>query len=679
MALVSHPKPEELTAFAQGKLPAADSAAVEEHLLGCDSCVQFLEAQPDDPLLRLARLQTLPVGAAAPPSGPVTFPESETHTVSLPNPGAAGGAGDRPSFLGTGPAGEVPPLLAGHPRYRVLRLLGQGGMGAVFLAEHRVLRRLVALKVIKQVYTADPAAVERFRREARAAAQLQHPNIVAAHDADPVGDTHFLVMEYVAGVTLAQLLRERGPLPVAQACEYARQAALGLQHAHERGLVHRDVKPENLMLAADGTVKVLDFGLAALNAERGPDALTSLNGLMGTPDYMAPEQAEDPRQADTRADVYSLGCTLYQLLTGQVPYPAPTPVLKVLAHREKPLPSVRAARREVPAELEAVLNRLLARRPAARPQTPGAAAAALAPFAAGAGGRRRRGRRLRAVALLGLLAALAAVGSLLLLNDPGEPSTPPRAGKDDQPRGRPPQAEGPPDELRLRLPESGPQPPAVLHWGSLYRPISVQECLRRGVAALGRTEEFILAETVGHAVFGHNEKTAAVIFTTPAKGSVCMYVVVTGRDVKETGRLWHTLLTRVCDGPSPAEVPPWIATPAAGRRSQAPVQRLTSERCRLGFPRFADAASAALERQGFRAEINKERDAVLGYRYDSSAIVLYDPRGDPEPYLSVLVSAFNGAEAERLRKAIRDELMTGKAPAGRASSREVWRSPRGTT
>src|SRR5262249_46045013 len=140
--------------------------------------------------------------------------------------------------------------LAEHERYRVVRLLGAGGMGSVYEAEHRVMQRPVALKVINRAFTARPAVVERFRREVRAAARLTHPNIVTAYDAEKAGDTHFLVMEYVEGVSLARLVKERGPLPVAQACAYVRQAALGLQHAHERGLVHRDVKPDNLIRCA---------------------------------------------------------------------------------------------------------------------------------------------------------------------------------------------------------------------------------------------------------------------------------------------------------------------------------------------------------------------------------------------------------------------------------------------
>src|SRR4029077_14546621 len=203
---------------------------------------------------------------------------------------------------GPGVSDGIPPELARHERYRVVRLLGEGGMGSVYEAEHCVMQRAVALKVISAAFTSRPATVERVRREVRAAARLSHPNIVTTYDAEDAGATLFLVMEYVEGVSLAQLVQQQGPLPVAEACAYIRQAALGLQHAHERGMVHRDVKPDNLIRTADGVVKVLDFGLATLTAERG-EGLTDKNVLMGPPDYMAPEQAMDARAADIRADV----------------------------------------------------------------------------------------------------------------------------------------------------------------------------------------------------------------------------------------------------------------------------------------------------------------------------------------------------------------------------------------
>ena len=323
----------------------------------------------------------------------------------------------------------VPWELARHQRYRVVRLIGEGGMGSVYEAEHRVMQRAVALKVIKRAFTDNPARVERFRREVRTAARLSHPNIVTTYDAEDTGTTLFLVMEYVEGVSLGRLVKERGPLPVPEACDHVRQAALGLQHAHERGMVHRDVKPDNLMLVASpdasapGVVKVLDFGLAALTAERS-DGVTNTNVIMGTPDYMAPEQAEDARRADIRADVYSLGCTLYYLLTGNVPYPAATSLLKILAHREKSLPSLGQARPEVPPGLARVVARMLAKKPEDRYQTPREVAAALAPFTTKAlptPPKRRRRVLVAALAAL-LLTAIGLAGAMVyrIQTDTGE-------------------------------------------------------------------------------------------------------------------------------------------------------------------------------------------------------------------------------------------------------------------
>ncbi len=276
---------------------------------------------------------------------------------------------------------NLPPELANHPRYRILRELGRGGMGVVYLARQTLMNRQVVIKVISKALLDHPDSVERFRREVQAAARLSHPNIVAAYDAEQVGELHMLVMEFVPGQSLAEILRRKGPLSVVHACHFTRQAALGLQHAHEQGMVHRDIKPQNLVMTPKGQVKVLDFGLAKLVSEHGQSkGLTSSGAYVGTPDYCAPEQASDARKADIRADIYSLGCTLYCLLAGHPPFQEETAVQTIFAHLEKePLP-LPALRPNVPADLWQVVARMLAKDPARRYQTPAEVAQALAPF-----------------------------------------------------------------------------------------------------------------------------------------------------------------------------------------------------------------------------------------------------------------------------------------------------------
>jgi WD40 repeat protein/serine/threonine protein kinase len=371
-----HPSIADLEAFTLGTLDDDTLAAVEAHVVDCPTCQERAANACGDSLVELLRR----ADAQSPVVADTVTEALQAHT---PTPRLRKSLIVAPPSAAPADADDldtIPPELVQHERYRVVRLLGQGGMSSVYEAEQLVMQRRVALKVIHRAYTADPAAVERFRREVRAAALLSHPNIVTAFDAETVGDLHFLVMEYAQGISLACLVKERGPLLIDEACDYIRQAALGLQHADERGLVHRDIKPDNLIRCSDGTVKILDFGLAALTTERG-DGLTEENVVMGTPDYMAPEQAEDSRSSDIRADLYSLGCTLYFLLTGKPPYPAPTALQKVLAHRDRPVPSLRRARPAVPPALARVVERLLAKRPEERYQTPGEVADALAPFA----------------------------------------------------------------------------------------------------------------------------------------------------------------------------------------------------------------------------------------------------------------------------------------------------------
>jgi eukaryotic-like serine/threonine-protein kinase len=378
-----HPSPEQLAAFGLGRLQGAEREGIERHVADCDSCCAALGALPVDSLLGLARqaarAQPLSCGPAL----------GETQAV--------GGTTPAEGYTAPGTA-ELPPELAEHPRYRIISLLGQGGMGAVYKAEHRIMERQVALKVINPAFLAgNPTAVERFRLEVKAAGKLSHPNVVAAHDADQAGDLHFLVMEFVDGISLGRLVDKKGPLSVAHACHFVRQAALGLQHAHERGMVHRDIKPSNLMVTRKGQVKVLDFGLARFASERavstaepvglpmpsddsGTAPLTAPGLVLGTPDFIAPEQARNPSTADIRADIYSLGCTLYFLLTGKPPFAEGSAFDKLLSHlQELPRP-LTELRGDLPADLAAAVAKMMAKDPAERYQTPADVAKALAPF-----------------------------------------------------------------------------------------------------------------------------------------------------------------------------------------------------------------------------------------------------------------------------------------------------------
>lgn len=273
--------------------------------------------------------------------------------------------------------------------YVLLERLGEGGMGQVFKARNWKLDRLVALKLIRKERLNNAEVVRRFQREVRAAAQLNHPNVVHAYDCGESGDRHFYVMEYVDGIDLAQLVRRDGPLAVEQACDCIRQAALGLQHAFERGLVHRDIKPHNLLLtgasgdgaSTGGVVKILDMGLARLSQpadeSESTSTVTETGIVMGTLDYMAPEQALDAHSADIRADLYSLGCTFYFLLTGQVPFPGGSSTAKLLRHQtEQPTP-VEQLRTDTPSAVAAIVSKLMAKRAEDRYQTPAEAAAVL--------------------------------------------------------------------------------------------------------------------------------------------------------------------------------------------------------------------------------------------------------------------------------------------------------------
>ena len=263
-------------------------------------------------------------------------------------------------------------------KYKVLEHLGAGGMGTVLLCEHRHMRRRVALKLLPPDQQ-DQGRVQRFQREAQAIAMLNHPNIVRAYDIDEERGLHFLVMEYIDGVSLQWLVEARGPLSVPRAVNYIAQAASGLQHAAERGLVHRDIKPSNLMLDWTGTVKVLDLGLARFVRA---DSLQGMgNGLtgqtvLGTADYLAPEQARDSA-VDFRADIYSLGAVAYFVLTGQPPFNGGNVATKLVRHQTEKPRLVSDLRPEIPEGVAAVIARMLAKQPGDRPATPAQVVVAL--------------------------------------------------------------------------------------------------------------------------------------------------------------------------------------------------------------------------------------------------------------------------------------------------------------
>ena len=362
-----HPTPQELTAFGLGKLPDAAAVAIASHLESCAGCRRAVENVPPDSFVGKVR--------AAKPGGS-SFPPA-------PSPTRGNGTSSvlKNSARSLPPPDGLPPELVNYTKYRFVRELGRGGMGIVYQAEQTLMDRTVAIKVINPSVLEHPDALARFQGEVKAAAKLDHPNIVRAYDAEQVGSLHLLVMQFVEGWNLAEVVQQNGPLAIELACNFVRQAALGLQHAFEQEMVHRDIKPGNLMLTPKGQVKILDFGLARLCGARAKGkGLTQFDSFLGTPEYVSPEQANDPRTADIRADIYSLGCTFYFLLTGRPPFQEDTIVKLVRAHIEKEPPPLRDLRPEVPAELAAVVVRMLAKDPTRRFQKPVEVAQALMPF-----------------------------------------------------------------------------------------------------------------------------------------------------------------------------------------------------------------------------------------------------------------------------------------------------------
>lgn len=284
-------------------------------------------------------------------------------------------------------------LLAGRSRfifgkYKLLEQIGIGGMGVVYKAEMTAMERIVALKMMAKELLSNQEAIARFQREVRAAAKLNHPNVCCAYDAICEGQTYFLVLEYVDGGNLNQWIKRFNPLPVDWCCEVIRQAALGLQHANEHGVVHRDIKPGNILVIGDNPysmpqVKLLDMGLARLVTfpdDNQPRYLTRHGQVLGTPDYIAPEQARDTRDADIRCDIFSLGCTFFKLLAAGLPYGGNTPMEKIMARTQAAAPKITSKRSDVPPGVEAVLAKMLERDPEQRYQQPWELVQALAQF-----------------------------------------------------------------------------------------------------------------------------------------------------------------------------------------------------------------------------------------------------------------------------------------------------------
>ena len=269
--------------------------------------------------------------------------------------------------------GQMDDLLIGN--YVVLDLLGQGGMGHVYKARHRDMDRIVALKVLPKERVNSKSGLRRFQQEVKAAARLVHPNIVTAFDADVSGGVPYLVMEYVQGQDLQALLAETGPLSFQQAVDYVLQTARGLEYAHRVGVIHRDIKPANLLVDEHGVIRILDMGVAQLKQianegdDTAPHQITRDGAVIGTTDFMSPEQASTPRDADARSDIYSLGCTLYFLLTDSPLFEDDSAVDRIIAHRQRPAPALRDTRPDLPRDLDIVFARMVAKDPADRYQS----------------------------------------------------------------------------------------------------------------------------------------------------------------------------------------------------------------------------------------------------------------------------------------------------------------------
>ena len=349
------PTERELLAYYHACAPHSAHATIESHLEHCQTCLLRLDAQDQKSDTIVQALSTMPDVREDEPQ----FRALRSHllgpTVSL--------TGD---IDGQDTSGELElPTRVGT--YELFEFIGSGATGKVYKARHQKLDRVVAVKIIDPISVRDPRSMLRFLDEMKAVGRLDHPHVIRATDAGEEDGLHFLVMEYAPGLDLSTLISRHGPLAIADACEIIRQASLGIDFAHSQGIIHRDVKPSNLLLCSNGQVKLLDLGLAVIQDDSYPTR-SGENTALGTADYMSPEQWLDASSVESPTDLYGLGCTLFKLLTGHAPYSrsAKTVVAKREAHLHQTLPSVRSQRADVPLPLQRIIERLMAKEASAR-------------------------------------------------------------------------------------------------------------------------------------------------------------------------------------------------------------------------------------------------------------------------------------------------------------------------
>ena len=360
-----HPLDETLSGFAKNLLASEDTVDVQQHVSRCKRCQSVVD--------EFRMENSIGNGVATEPSKlteqvPASSPKNVSPKQTEPKP-------DKQTVA-------IPIELRDHAQYKVLSLIGRGGMGNVFLVEHKLTARKEVLKVIHSHLLSREDVRVRFKREIQSAAKLNHPNVVQTLTAIEEGRMIGLVMEYVKGESLSSMVNRVGPLPIDRAREIIKQIAMGLDHAHQQNMVHRDIKPQNVLVSKEGDefrARILDFGLAKTTGLAAASSELTIDGaIIGTPNYMAPEQAINPALADIRSDIYSLGCTWFFLLTGRSPFEADSPLAIMNAHQNSTPPPVHSLRLGVPYETEQILSRMLAKNPDDRFQSPAELIAALA-------------------------------------------------------------------------------------------------------------------------------------------------------------------------------------------------------------------------------------------------------------------------------------------------------------